>query len=74
VGDYLALASFCLLATSSFVVLELYSVRAPAAASTRLTALRTWLDAHGHQVIIVVCLVLGLWLIGRTRTAPATPT
>src|SRR5215472_5769325 len=39
-GDYLALASFCLLATSIFVVLEVYSVRAPAAASTRLAALR----------------------------------
>ena len=65
-GDYLALVSFCLLATSSFVVLELYSVRAPAAASTRLTALRDWLDTHGNQVIIVVCLVLGLWLTGRS--------
>ena len=66
VGDYLALASFCLLATSSFVALELYSVRAPAAASTRLAALRTWLDTHGHQVIIVVCVVLGLWLTGQS--------
>jgi hypothetical protein len=65
-GDYLALVSFCLLATSSFVVLELYSVRVPAAASTRLTALRAWLDTHGNQVIIVVCLVLGLWLTGRS--------
>lgn len=66
VGDYLALASFCLLATSSFVALELYSVRAPAAASTRLEALRTWLDTHGNQVIIVVCVVLGLWLTGQS--------
>jgi len=66
VGDYLALASFCLLATSSFVVLEVYSVRAPAAASTRLAALRTWLDAHGSQVTIVVSMVLGLWLTGES--------
>jgi hypothetical protein len=66
VGDYLALASFCLLATSSFVALELYAVRAPAAASTRLAALRSWLDTHGHQVIIVVCVVLGLWLTGQS--------
>jgi Sap, sulfolipid-1-addressing protein len=66
VGDYLALASFCLLATSSFAVLEVYSVRAPAAASTRLAALRTWLDAHGSQVTIVVCVVLGLWLTGES--------
>jgi hypothetical protein len=66
VGDYLALASFCLLATSSFVALELYSVRAPAAASARLAALRSWLDTHGHQVIIVVCVVLGVWLTGQS--------
>ena len=65
-GDYLALASFCLLATSSFVVLEVYSVRAPAAASTRLAALRAWLDTHGNQVTIVVCVVVGLWLTGQS--------
>jgi Sap, sulfolipid-1-addressing protein len=64
--DYLALASFCLLATSSFAALELYAVRAPAAASTRLATLRTWLDTHANQVIIIVCAVLGLWLTGRS--------
>jgi Sap, sulfolipid-1-addressing protein len=69
---YLALALFCLLATSSFAVLELYSVRAPATASTRLTALRTWLDTYGNQVIIVTCVVLGLWLTGRSIYALVT--
>lgn len=64
-GDYLALASFCLLATSSFLVLELYSVFAPAA-STRLAALRTWLDEYGTQVLIAVCLVVGFWLAGQS--------
>jgi hypothetical protein len=64
--DYLALASFCLLATSSFAALELYSVRAPATASVRLAALRTWLDTHASHVIIIVCVVLGLWLTGRS--------
>jgi Sap, sulfolipid-1-addressing protein len=66
VGGFLALASFCLLATSSFAVLELYAVRAPAAAGNRLGALRTWLDAHGNRIIIVVCVVLGLWLTGQS--------
>jgi hypothetical protein len=64
-GDYLALTSFCLLATSSFIVLELYAVFAPAA-SSQLAALRNWLDAHGNEVIIVVCLVLGVWLTGQS--------
>jgi Sap, sulfolipid-1-addressing protein len=65
VGGYLALALFCLLATSSFIVLELYAVCAPAA-STRLAALRNWLDMHGNAVIIIVCLVLGFWLTGQS--------
>lgn len=65
VGDYLALASFCLLATSSFIVLELYAVRAPAA-GTQLAALRNWLEMHGNEVIIIVCLVLGVWLAGQS--------
>jgi Sap, sulfolipid-1-addressing protein len=65
VGGYLALASFCLLATSSFILLELYAVFAPAA-STQLAALRTWLDTHGKAVIIIVCLVLGVWLAGQS--------
>jgi hypothetical protein len=64
-GDYLALALFCLLATSSFIVLELYAVYVPAA-STRLAALRSWLDRHGNEVIIIVCLVLGAWLTGQS--------
>jgi hypothetical protein len=71
-GDYIALASFCLLATSSFAALELYSVRAPAAASIRLAALRTWLDTHGNKVIIVVCVVVGLWLTGQSIYALIT--
>jgi hypothetical protein len=65
VGDYFALASFSLLATSSFIVLELYAVFAPTA-STRLAALRSWLDARGTEVIIIVCLVLGAWLTGQS--------
>jgi hypothetical protein len=65
-GDWLALVSFCLLATSSFAALELYAVRTPAAASIRLAELRTWLDAHGSEVIVVVCSVLGLWLTGQS--------
>jgi uncharacterized membrane protein len=64
-GDYLALVSFCLLATSSFIALELYAVLAPAA-GTQLAALRTWLDTHGNEVIVVVCLVLGFWLAGQS--------
>ena len=64
-GDCLALVSFCLLATSSFIVLELYAAFAPAA-GPRLAALRSWLDVHGNEVLIIVCLVLGVWLTGQS--------
>ena len=36
------------------------------AASTQLAALRNWLDMHGNEVIIIVCLVLGVWLTGQS--------
>ena len=65
-GDYLTLLAFCLLATSSFLYLELYAAFAPAAASRRLERLRTWLDTHQDQVIIVICLLLGFWLAGKS--------
>jgi hypothetical protein len=65
-ASYLALAAFVLLGTASFLYLELYATFAPAAAAARLQQLRTWLDTHRDQVIIVVCLLLGLWLAGKS--------
>jgi hypothetical protein len=65
-GDYVTLMLFCLVATSSFLYLELYAAFAPAAAGARLDQLRTWLDAHRDQVIIVIFLLLGFWLAGKS--------
>jgi threonine/homoserine/homoserine lactone efflux protein len=65
-GGYLALLAFCLLATASFLYLELYAAFAPAASGARLEQLRAWLDSHQDQVIIVVCLLLGFWLAGKS--------
>jgi hypothetical protein len=65
-GDYLTLLLFCLLATSSFLYLELYAAFAPAAATVRLDRLRTWLDTHQDQVVILVFLLLGFWLAGNS--------
>jgi hypothetical protein len=66
VADFLTLVLFCLLATASFLYLELYTARAPAAAGARLKQLRTWLDTHRDQVIIVISLLLGCWLAGKS--------
>ena len=65
-GSYLALVLFCLLATSSFLYLELYFAFAPGAAGARLDRLRTWLESHQDEVIIAVCLLLGFWLAGKS--------
>ena len=43
-ADYLTLLLFCLLATSSFLALELAVMFRPTAADARLKALGTWLD------------------------------
>ena len=65
-ASYLTLVLFVLLATASFLYLELYATFAPAAAGARLKQLRTWLDTHRDQVIIVLCLLLGFWLAGKS--------
>ena len=65
-GDWVTLMLFCLLATSSFLYLELYAVFAPAKAAARLDRMRTWLDTHQDQVIIGVFLLLGFWLAGKS--------
>jgi Sap, sulfolipid-1-addressing protein len=65
-GDYVTLLLFCLLATSSFLYLELYAAFAPAAATVRLDRMRTWLDTHQDQVVILVFLLLGFWLAGNS--------
>ena len=65
-GSYLVLVLFCLLATSSFLYLELYATFASGKAAARLERMRKWLDSHQDQVIIAICLLLGLWLAGKS--------
>jgi threonine/homoserine/homoserine lactone efflux protein len=65
-ASYVSLVLFVLLATASFLYLELYATFAPAAAGERLQRLRTWLDTHRDQVIIVLSLLLGFWLAGKS--------
>jgi hypothetical protein len=65
-ADYLTLVLFVLLATASFLYLELYATFAPDSAGVKLQALRTWLDSHSDQVIILLSLLLGFWLVGNS--------
>jgi hypothetical protein len=65
-ADYLTLVLFVLLSTASFLYLELYATLAPEAAGVRLQQRRTWLDTHRDQVIVLLCLLLGFWLVGNS--------
>ncbi|MEU6976910.1 MULTISPECIES: GAP family protein [unclassified Streptomyces] len=60
--DWLALAGYCLLASLSLIVMEMYAVWAPAAAEARLNALWSWLGRHQEQLIITLSVLAGLWL------------
>ena len=62
-GDWLALVMFCLLATSSFLVLELYTAFRPEAASVRMEQVRQWIDRHQDQAIVIGALLVGAWLL-----------
>ncbi|MET9466674.1 GAP family protein [Streptomyces sp. NPDC006544] len=71
-SDWFALSGYCLLATLSLLVMELYTVWAPDAAQARLNALLTWLERHQDQLIITLSLLAGLWLMGTSIYALVT--
>jgi Sap, sulfolipid-1-addressing protein len=62
----LTLAAFCILASSSYLGLEIYAGLRPAQSQAFLVRFRTWIDAHTEQVIIAGSLLLGLWLIAKS--------
>jgi len=64
--SYIALFLFCLVSTAVYIALELYAGFRPERAQAFLGRVRTWIDTHTDQVIIVVSLVLGLWLVGKS--------
>ncbi len=64
--SYIALFLFCLVATAIYLVLEIYAGFRPEKSQVLLTSTRAWIDSHTDQVIIVVSLVLGLWLLGKS--------
>jgi Sap, sulfolipid-1-addressing protein len=61
--DYLVLFLFCVLATSSYAVMEIYAGFRPVETQAFLVRTREWIDAHTDQVIIIVSFVLGFWLV-----------
>jgi hypothetical protein len=71
-ATYLSLFLFCLIATSSVLVIEIHAVFRPERSKALLARLKTWLDAPTDRVIIIVSVLLGIWLIGKSSYALAT--
>ncbi|RAG85568.1 GAP family protein [Streptacidiphilus pinicola] len=65
-SSYLLLFYFCVLSTASLLTMELWSAFAPERAGHLLHGLRTWIERHQDQAIIVLSLLLGLWLVGKS--------
>jgi hypothetical protein len=65
-ASYVALFAFCVIATSSYLTLEIYAGFRPEQSRALLARIRTWVETHTDQVIIIGCLVLGFWLIGKS--------
>ena len=61
--SYLALFLFCVLASASYLAMEIYAGFRPGQSQAFLARLRTWIDTHTDQVIIWGSLILGFWLI-----------
>ncbi|WP_460066702.1 GAP family protein [Streptomyces sp. YKOK-I1] len=61
-----ALVAYCVIATSSLLAMEIYTMLAPDSARTRLGGLRTWLEGHQERALVAVSLVAGLFLVGRS--------
>jgi Sap, sulfolipid-1-addressing protein len=64
--SYIALFLFCVVATGVYIAMEIYAGFRPEKAQAFLGNIRSWIDGHKDQVIIVLSLVLGLWLVGKS--------
>jgi threonine/homoserine/homoserine lactone efflux protein len=61
--SFLALFLYCVLASSSYLAMEIYANVRPAQSQALLRRARTWIDSHTDQVIIAGSLIIGFWLI-----------
>ena len=61
--SFLALFLYCVLASSSYLAMEIYAIVRPAQSQALLRRARTWIDSHTDQVIIAGSLIVGFWLI-----------
>jgi hypothetical protein len=64
--SYLALFAFCILASASYLAIEIYAVVRPDQNKAFLDRFRAWIEAHTDQAIIAGGLILGLYFIAKS--------
>jgi len=64
--SFLALFLYCVVASSSYLAMEIYAVVRPTESQALLARFRAWIDAHTDQGIIIGSLLIGLWLIANS--------
>jgi threonine/homoserine/homoserine lactone efflux protein len=64
--SFLALFLYCVLASSSYLAMEIYAIVRPAQSQALLRRARPWIDSHTDQVIIAGSLIIGFWLIANS--------
>lgn len=65
-GEYLSLLLFCLLSSATLIAMELYATFRPVAAKAKLDGLKSWMDTHTDQAIVVLSLLVGSWLVAHS--------
>ena len=61
--SFLALGFYCVLASSSYLAMEIYAIARPGQSQALLARCQAWIDSRTDQVIIAGCLIIGLWFI-----------
>jgi len=64
--SFLVLFGYCVLASSTYLAMEIYAVARPGPAQELLARFRARIDTHTDQVIIAGSLLIGLWLIANS--------
>ena len=64
--SYLALFGFCVLASASYLAMEIYAAFRPSQSAALLARFKAWIETHTDRVIILGSLILGFWLIANS--------
>jgi uncharacterized membrane protein YhaH (DUF805 family) len=62
-GSFFVLGLYCVLASSSYLAMEIYAVVRPGQSKELLARSRGWVDSHVDQALIAGCLIIGFWFI-----------